>query len=345
MRMDRTEGRNVKMAHGQSSKSPRFEIRNYVTESFNHELSRDVFTGLTADRKSIPSKYFYDKRGSKLYEQICKLPEYYLTRTELSILQEKAEVIMEPFETGDLVELGSGANWKISKLIDASDSPQGAHIRYVPVDVSESALIAASKDLLTNYPKLRVLGIVADFTRHMEVIPDDSAKLIIFFGSTIGNLTEAESQHFLRNVANALQPEDRFLIGLDMIKPKNILEAAYNDAQGVTSAFNKNILQVINRELHADFDPSDFEHRAFYNGEQEQVEMYLQATRKTIVEIKDLDLSVAFEKGETIHTEICRKFSEESALKKFSEVGLKVERWFSDPKGWFSLVEVAENTF
>jgi len=333
------------MAHGQSSESPRFEIYNYVTESFYHELSQDVFTGLTTDQKSIPSKYFYDERGSKLYEQICKLPEYYLTRTELSILQEKAEVIMEPFETGDLVELGSGANWKISKLIDAANDPQGAHIRYVPVDVSESALVAASKDLLTNYPKLRVLGIVADFTRHMEVIPDDSAKLIIFFGSTIGNLNEAESQHFLRNVANALQPEDRFLIGLDMIKPMDILEAAYNDAQGVTSAFNKNILQVINRELHSDFDPSVFEHRAFYNGEQEQVEMYLQATRKMTVEIKDLDLSVEFEKGETIHTEICRKFSEESALKMFSEVGLKVERWFTDPKGWFSLVEVVENTF
>jgi L-histidine N-alpha-methyltransferase len=332
------------MAQGEGSKSQRFEIRNYVTKSFYHELSQDVFMGLTADQKSIPSKYFYDKRGSKLYEQICKLPEYYLTRTELSILQEKSEAIMEPFGTGDLVELGSGANWKISKLIDAADGPQGAHIRYVPVDVSESALVAAAEDLLANYPKLRVLGIVADFTRHMEVIPDDSAKLIIFFGSTIGNLNEGESQHFLRNVANALQPEDRFLIGLDMIKPKRILEAAYNDAQGVTSKFNKNILQVLNRELHADFDPSGFEHRAFYNGEHEQVEMYLQATRKMTVEITDLDLAVEFEKGETIHTEICRKFSEERALKMFSEVGLTVEHWFTDPKGWFSLVEVVRNT-
>ena len=333
------------MAHGQSSKSPRFEIRNYVTDSFHNELSQDVFMGLTADQKSIPSKYFYDERGSKLYEQICKLPEYYLTRTELSILQEKSDAIMEPFETGDLVELGSGANWKISKLIDAANDPQGAHIRYVPVDVSESALVAASEDLLTNYPKLRVLGIVADFTRDMEVIPDDSAKLIIFFGSTIGNLTEVESQHFLRNVANALQPEDRFLIGLDMIKPKRILEAAYNDAQGVTSAFNKNILQVINRELHADFDPAGFEHRAFYNEEKEQVEMHLQANQKTTVEITDLDLSVEFETGETIHTEICRKFCKASALKMFSEVGLKVERWFNDLKCWFSLVEVVRNTF
>jgi L-histidine N-alpha-methyltransferase len=339
------EGRNVKMAQGEGSKSPRFEIRNYVTESFYQELSQDVFTGLTADQKSIPSKYFYDKRGSKLYEQICKLPEYYLTRTELSILQEKSEAIMEPFGTGDLVELGSGANWKISKLIDAADGPQGAHIRYVPVDVSESALVAAAEDLLTSYPNLRVLGIVADFTRHMEVIPNDSAKLIIFFGSTIGNLTGAESEHFLQNVAHALQPEDRFLIGLDMIKPKRILEAAYNDAKGVTSKFNKNILRVINRELHADFDPAVFEHRAFYNEEHEQVEMYLQANQKTKVEIKDLDLAVALEKGETIHTEICRKFSEERVLKMFSEVGLKVEQWFTDSKEWFSLVDVVKGGF
>ncbi len=305
------------MGDGHISKSSRFEICNYLTDSFEKELSDDVFTGLTAEQKFIPCKYFYDERGSMLYEQICKLPEYYLTRTELSISNESAETIMEPFEKGDLVELGSGANWKISKLIDA-----------------------ASEDLLANYPKLRVLGIVADFTRHLDVIPDDSAKLIIFFGSTIGNLTDAESQEFLRSVANAMQPEDRFLIGLDMVKPKNILEAAYNDTQGVTSKFNKNILQVINRELNANFETSQFDHVAFFNEDKEHIEMHLRANQPTSVQIKDLDLSVQFEKGETIHTEICRKFSEKSAVKMFSRAGLSVERWFTDPKRWFSLVEL-----
>lgn len=333
------------MENGQMSKNPRFEIRNYVTDSFYHELSQDVCTGLTAEQKFIPCKYFYDERGSSLYEQICKLPEYYLTRTELSILQEKAGVIMEPFENGDLVELGSGANWKISKLIDAANDPQGANLRYVPVDVSESALVAASGDLLNKYTKLRVLGIVADFTRHMEVIPDDSAKFIIFFGGTIGNLNEAESQQFLQTVANSMKPEDRFLIGLDMVKPKNILEAAYNDAQGVTSAFNKNVLRVINRELHADFEPAVFEHLTFYNEEKEQVELHLQSKQRTSAEIKDLDLAVEFEKGETIHTEICRKFSEESAQKMFSEAGLTIERRFTDSRGWFSLVELVRRSF
>ena len=333
------------MENGQMSKNPRFEIRNYVADSFYHELSQDVFTGLTAEQKFIPCKYFYDERGSSLYGQICKLPEYYLTRTELSILKEKSEAIMEPFENGDLVELGSGANWKIRKLIDAANDPQGANLRYVPVDVSESALVAASEDLLNKYAKLRVLGMVADFTRHMEVIPSDFSRLIIIFGSTIGNLKEAESQQFLQNVANSMKPEDRFLIGLDMVKPKNILEAAYNDSQGVTREFNKNILQTINRELHADFDPSVFEHLAFYNEEKEQVELHLQSKQRTSVEIMDLNLAVTFEEGETIHTEICRKFSEESAQKMFSEAGLTVEQWFTDPKGWFSLVELVRRSF
>jgi len=149
----------------QLSKSPRFELRNYMAESFYEELSNDVLTGLTTAQKYLPSKYFYDERGSMLYDQICKLPEYYLTRTELSLLNQQSNAIMGSMGRGDLVELGSGANWKISKLIDAVNE-KVENIRYVPVDVSESALIAASEDLLTNYPRLRVLGIVADFTCH-----------------------------------------------------------------------------------------------------------------------------------------------------------------------------------
>jgi L-histidine N-alpha-methyltransferase len=331
------------MGPQQSFISPRLEIHNYIRQSFEREITIDVLTGLTADQKYIPSKYFYDERGSLLFEQICKLPEYYLTCTEFSILKEKAEVIMEPFVRGDLIELGSGANWKIRELIDAANEQQELHIRYVPVDVSESALIAAAEGLLTQYPKLKVLGIVADFTRHLTSIPKEVPKMIILFGSTIGNFSERESYTFLQSVANSLKPGDRFLIGLDMVKEKSILEAAYNDARGITSDFNKNILQVINRELHADFNPSSFDHLAFFNKEKEQVEMHLRASQRTLVEVKDLDLSVTFEEGETIHTEICRKFSKESAITMFSEAGLAVERWFTDSKGWFSLVELVRN--
>ncbi|MGC9444996.1 MAG: L-histidine N(alpha)-methyltransferase [Candidatus Methanospirareceae archaeon] len=327
-----------------ADQNPRFELRNYITGSFYDKLSQDILNGLTGSQKYIPSKYFYDDRGSRLYEQICKLPEYYLTRTELSILREQSKAIMTPFDGGDLVELGSGTNWKISTLIDAAKSQHGAHLRYVPVDISASALVVASEDLLARYAKLKVLGIVADFTRHLEILPCDSTRLLIFFGSTIGNLTESERLDFLRLVAHSLRPGDRFLIGLDMVKPREIVEAAYNDRQGVTSAFNKNVLQVINRELHADFDPSVFRHLAFYNEANEQIEMHLQAIHQTTVEISDLDLSVVFEPGETIQTEICSKFSKESTLKMFSEAGLKVMRWFTDPQGWFSLVELVRTS-
>jgi L-histidine N-alpha-methyltransferase len=318
----------------------RFEICNYLDRSFDEKMSQDILGGLTADQKFIPCKYFYDSRGSRLFEMICDLPEYYLTRTELSILEEMGRVIMESFEEGDLVEMGSGANWKISKLIDGSDGAEGDNLRYIPVDVSKSALIAASDELIRKYPKLRVLGIVADFTCHMDLIPNDSSKLIILFGSTIGNFTEIEAQELLQSIADFMNPNDRFLIGLDTTKPREILEAAYNDSKGVTCEFNKNVLHVINRKFNANFDMEAFDHLAFYNPEKEQVEMHLVAKEKMKVEVADLDLSVNFEKGETIHTEICRKFSRESAMKMFSEANLSVQRWFSDPREWFSLVEL-----
>jgi L-histidine N-alpha-methyltransferase len=337
-------GVGITMEHQRTFVGPRFEIRNYLSGSFLDDLSRDIFTGMKADQKFIPCKYFYDERGSILFEDICRLSEYYQTRTELSILEEKGEAIMEPFEDGDLVELGSGANWKICKLIDAADT-EGENIRYVPVDVSESALVTASEELISKYKKLKVMGIVADFIYHMGVIPDDSSRLIIFFGSSIGNFDEVEGHFFLRNVADSMKQGDRFLIGLDMVKKRTVLEGAYNDSQGVTCEFNKNILHVINRELNADFDVSLFDHLAFFNVEKEQVEMHLVAKQDISVEIKDLDLSVTFEEGESVHTEICRKFTKEGAIKMFSEAGLVVEQWFTDVKGWFSVVELVREDF
>lgn len=326
----------------QTVKGPRFEIQNYMTHSFGEEIARDVFKGLTSDQKFIPSKYFYDERGSLLFEEICRLPEYYQTRTELSILEENAGKIMESFDCGDLVEMGSGANWKICRLIDAA-SKQGAKVRYIPVDVSKSALVAASEDLICKYPRLKVLGIVADFTCHMDRIPKDRSKLIILFGSTIGNFDEGEAHRLLRSVASSMNPDDRFLIGLDMIKQKEVLERAYNDSRGVTSEFNKNALFVVNRELNANFDPDLFDHLAFFNEKKEQIEMHLLAKKEISVEVEDLDLSVTFEEGETVHTEISRKFSEKSATRMFYGAGLAVERWFFDPRGRFSLVKLSRS--
>ncbi|MEJ2716043.1 MAG: L-histidine N(alpha)-methyltransferase, partial [Deltaproteobacteria bacterium] len=273
--------------------------------------------------------------------RICKVPEYYVTRTELGLLRSIAWELTRNFENGDLVELGSGANWKIRILLDALGSARRSTTRYVPVDVSETALLAAARQLLKLYPELEVTGVVADFTRDLHQLPTGRSKLVLFFGSTIGNLNEAESMIFLEAVADTLADGDRFILGLDMIKSPEIVEAAYNDSQEITAAFNKNILLVLNRELRATFDPDDFDHLAFFNEDEGRIEMHLRANRRVDVEIRDLDDSILLQKGETIRTEICRKFSRSSAEEMLNRAGLAVARWHTDPKGWFSVAEVS----
>lgn len=325
------------------SSTDHIEIKNCMSDAYSNDLKNDILKGLTATQKYIPSKYFYDTYGSLLFEEISLLPEYYLTRTELSILQDTAPAIIENFPEGDLIELGSGTNIKIKTLLDAAYKSYLADIRYVSVDVSEAVLVKALKELVVIYPDLQVLGIVADFTKHMEKIPAERNKLFILFGSTIGNFTERESIIFLKNIARFLGPNDRFLLGLDMIKQKEILELAYNDSSGITSKFNKNILSVVNRDLDANFNLDHFDHVAFFNVGKNQIEMHLRANCKVSVKIKKLDLPVEIEKDETIRTEISRKFRRESAEKMFDEAGLRINQWFSDPQGWFSLVELKKS--
>jgi L-histidine Nalpha-methyltransferase len=317
----------------------RLEILDCLTGDTSQEIRQDIMEGLTQPQKRLPSKYFYDAHGSWLFEIICCLPEYYLTRTELTILEQTAPEIMAFFseDSGDLVELGSGSNRKIKILLDAADGSDLSKIRYVPVDISESALYEAAKGLMELYPDLYILGIIADFTRHLEVLPR-SRKLITFLGSTLGNFPKEERITFLRMVAEIMSPQDRFILGLDMIKSPEIIEAAYNDIQGVTSEFNKNILRHINRSLNADFNLADFEHLAVFVEEKERIEMHLRATCQTSTLIADLDLFVTCRIGETIQTEICKKFSRENAKKEFREAGLVATRWFTDPEGWFSVV-------
>ncbi len=324
-----------------STPSAQSEIRNYIAPAYQSDLASDIMAGMTAEQKYIPSRYFYDHRGSQLFEEICRLPEYYPTRLELSILRLACRELMASFGEGDLVDLGPGLNRKISLLIDAAIEPDGRGIRYIPVDVSESALAAATEGLLRRHPELHIHGIVGDFTCDIERIPRGRKRLITFFGSTIGNFADPEAYRVLANVAAVMEKEDRFLIGMDMVKPVPVLEAAYNDTAGVTAAFNRNILTVVNRDLGADFDPGRFAHRAFFNEDLDQIEMHLEATEAMTVRIAIPDISVTFEQGETILTEISRKFTRESAGQLFLAAGLTVERWFSDPEGWFALVEVS----
>jgi L-histidine Nalpha-methyltransferase len=315
--------------------------RNRLEEEASGTIAEDVLRGLSATQKYIPSKYFYDERGSKLFEAICDLPEYYPTRTELGLLSGHARDIVRGLRHVDLVELGAGANRKIRSLLDALGPWRRADVRYVPVDVCGPALLESASQLRAVYPEMRVKRIEADFTRDLHLLRSDRPKLVLFFGSTIGNLDEGEVSSFLKNVAAMLNPGDRFLLGLDMVKPVEILEAAYNDSQNVTAEFNKNMLHVVNRELRGGFNPDDFDHVAFYNEERERVEMHLRARRDMCVEIKDIEISVDMKKGETIRTEICRKFRRDGAENMIQDAGLRVRRWYSDPNGWFSLLEAA----
>ncbi len=322
-----------------SQQKGHLQILNYLLAGDHEATSSEIIEGMTRPQKRLPSKYFYDAHGSWLFERICDLPEYYLTRTELAILRKYAPDIMAFFagESGDLVELGSGSNRKIEILLSAVDGPGLRRIRYVPLDISDSALYEASLQLLYAYEDLDILGIIADFTRHLEVLPQ-GRKLITFMGSTIGNFTDAERLTFLQGVAQVMNPEDKFLMGLDMLKSPDVMIAAYNDRQGVTAAFNKNILANLNRSFNADFDMADFEHQAVFVSDKEQVEMYLRATRETRTRIADLNLSVSCQKGETIRTEICKKFSRAAAEGDFQKASLVATKWFQDPQNWFSLV-------
>lgn len=310
-----------------------------------HEHGQDIALGMSQDQKMIPSKYFYNAEGSRLYEAICSTPEYYLTGTELSILDERAAEIMEFFsrEAGDLVELGSGSNLKIRKLLNAAGERALAHIRYVPMDISESAMLESTTGLLELFGELKVLGILADFTKSLSLLPK-GRKLIAFLGSSIGNFTREERIEFLRNLAQAMDPGDRFLLGLDMVKPSPIIEAAYNDRDGITERFNRNILRHVNWLLNADFVPEDFEHLAFFRGDLERVEMHLRSRKRVRVNFQSIDMVVDIQKDETILTEVCQKFTRQSSELEFTEAGFTVSDWFTDPREHFSVVLLAGNT-
>lgn len=315
--------------------------------SYPSDIARDITQGLLAKNKYIPSKYFYDTRGSKLFEDICRLPEYYPTRTEVSILKEIAPELAPTLSHKDIVELGSGADWKIRILLDAIDENCRATICYIPVDISQTAILQSSASLAELYPELDVMGIIADFTAPMFHLPSERPKLFCFLGSTIGNLNHEQSIAFLKNIAAIMKTGDSLMIGFDMIKPVKIMEAAYNDAAGVTAEFNRNVLRVINHELGGNFDPNDFGHLAFFNPGKSRIEMHLLANCDCAVRLEVTDMNVEISRGEAIHTENSRKFTPEAIEHMASLAGLAVRDWYADPQRWFSLViiERQEGTY
>ncbi|MET9293931.1 L-histidine N(alpha)-methyltransferase [Streptomyces sp. NPDC003077] len=296
-------------------------------------LRADVTEGLTRTPKHLPPKWFYDARGSALFDRITTLPEYYPTRAEREILRARAAEIAAATGARTLVELGSGSSDKTRHLIRALPTLE----TYLPVDVSETALTAAGRALLADHPGLTVHALVADFQRGLTLPAAPGPRLLAFLGSTIGNLLPGERAAFLKSVHAMLSPGDALLLGTDLVKDERTLLAAYDDAEGVTAAFDKNVLSVLNRELGADFDPSAFTHVALWDAEREWIEMRLRARKELSVKIPALDLVIGFEEGEEIRTEVSAKFREEGVRAELAAAGLTLHRWWTDTAGRFAL--------
>ena len=311
----------------------RLTVENHLPADFlSAALRADVLKGLTASLKWLPPKWFYDERGSELFEQITRLPEYYPTRAERSILVERAAEIASVSGANALVELGAGSAEKTRLLLDT-----GTFTRFVPVDVSESALRQAAAGLLADYPRLAVHAVVADFQQHLDRLPQNGRHLIAFLGGTIGNLVPAERAVFLRSLREALQPGEALLLGTDLVKNPDVLVPAYDDAAGVTAEFNKNVLHVVDRELKADFDPDAFAHVAVWDAEAEWIEMRLRSLRDQWVRVERLDLEVHFARGEQMRTEVSAKFRREGVATELAAAGFDLTRWWTDRDNQFGL--------
>ena len=305
-------------------------------QDLDRTLRSDVAAGLTATPKSLPPKWFYDARGSELFEDITRLPEYYPTRTERAILTAQAASIARISEAKTLVELGSGSSEKTVLLLDALLA-HGTLGSFVPLDVSASALGEAVDRLAVRYPGLTVRGVVGDLTRHLAHLPDGDNRMVAFLGGTIGNLVPAERAEFLARLRAVLQPGEWLLLGTDLVKDPAIVVPAYDDTAGVTADFNRNVLRVVNRRLHADFDVDAFAHVALWNADHEWIEMRLRAGSAQRVHIRDLDLTVEFAAGEELRTEISAKFTRERVESDLGAAGLELVEWMTDPEGLFAL--------
>jgi len=299
-------------------------------------LRADVRDGLTARAKQLPPKWFYDDRGCELFDQITRLPEYYPTETERGILRSHAAAIAERSGADTLVELGSGTSDKTRVLLDAF-AARGQLARFVPFEVNELTVREAATQIAGEYPGIAVHAVVGDFERHLGTIPQEGRRLVAFLGSTIGNFAPHERKQFLSELADNLQPGDSLLLGTDLVKDVARLEAAYNDSLGVTAAFNLNVLHVVNRELHADFAVDRFEHVAFFDRDEEWIEMRLRSLDEQQVRIDDLGLDIAFGAGEEMRTEISAKFRRDKVESELASAGLRLDQWMTDPAGDFAL--------
>jgi L-histidine Nalpha-methyltransferase len=299
-------------------------------------LAEDVREGLSCPFKELPPKYFYDERGSRLYEEITELPEYYPTRAERAILDRRAEEIVAAADAGILIELGSGSAAKTRCLLDAMSDADSLDA-YVPVDISEEITRRTAAELVDEYPEIRVHGVICDYETHLERVPREEGALIAFLGGTIGNFRPGPRRSFLARIATLMYPGDRFLLGTDLVKDQARLEAAYNDSAGVTDEFNKNVLHVLNRELDADFDPDGFEHVAFWDADNAWIDIRLRSLAEQFVDIRGLDMRAHFARNEEMRTEISTKFTRARLERSYRDAGLELLEWWTDPDDLYAL--------
>lgn len=315
-------------------------IKNLLPEIGIEQARQEIIAGLTAENPHISSKFFYDDEGSKLFEEITELDEYYPTKTEMGILSEIASELMNRNSSFEIMELGSGDCSKISILLEAVHSQNLKKLKYIPVDFSLTAIEDSANELTDRFPDLQINGYVADFIHQIDNIPhSEKARLICFLGSTIGNYTKEEAKEILINISSGLLNGDSLLIGFDLVKQDAVLHAAYNDAESVTAKFNKNILNVVNRIVESDFSPDNFDHLAFFNKEKSRIEMHLVANKPCHVQSPFLKNSISFKKGDFIHTENSHKFTLESIREIILGTQLTINNVYTDPNHWFALVE------
>src|SRR5262245_23780716 len=328
-----------------SARVPRFRLVELTGGDPRAEFANDAAAGLTAEPKHLSCRYFYDREGSRLFEAICELPEYYLTRAETEILQNHAREIAALFQ-GEVtvIELGSGNAVKTRLLLEAL--LPGRRVRYVPIDICRPVLEDSAADLLKRFPSLEIVAVAAEYHEALWHLQGESERprLILWLGSNIGNFTRAEAADFLHRIREAMTPADRMLVGVDLRKVRAVLEAAYDDAAGVTAAFNLNLLARINQELSGNFDLSAFQHRAIYNDDLGRIEMYLVSTRAQSVTIGRIGLTVRFAAGENIHTENSYKYTQPEINAVATAAGLQDQCFWQDAAGRFSLHLLATRT-
>ncbi|WP_137873744.1 L-histidine N(alpha)-methyltransferase [Rhodococcus sp. Q] len=315
---------------------PTIEI-HLAPEDLDESLRVDARLGLTAVPKSLPPKWFYDARGSELFEEITRLPEYYPTRTERELLRASAERVAEATSAQILVELGSGSSEKTKLLLDAMTA-HGSLEKYVPQDVSVAAVDSSVHDLARRYPGLVVHGIISDFTDTLHNLPRGGRRMIAFLGGTLGNLVPDERAEFLSSVAEVLEDGEQLLLGVGLVTDPEVMVPAYDDAAGVTAQFNLNVLNVLNTRLGANFDPSGFRHVALWDSRNEWIEMRVQALRPMTVHVPAIDLDVVFDEGEQMRTEISAKFRVEGICKELAAAGFGSDRVWTDPLDRFALI-------